>query len=77
MCQKLLVLVFNFQDAILFFIDCPEGFRRIGKDCYYFSQEKATHDGAQKICSNRGSGLLALNSRRENDYIKDFLKGRL
>ncbi|KAF3706937.1 C-type lectin domain family 17, member A Prolectin [Channa argus] len=52
--------------------DCPEGWKRFVCSCYFKSTEKKTWSESRKFCQDRGSDLVMINSKEEQDFITDF-----
>ncbi|XP_067333733.1 CD209 antigen-like protein C isoform X2 [Channa argus] len=52
--------------------ECPEGWKRFGCSCYFKSTEKKTWSDSSKFCQDRGSDLVIINSKEEQDFITDF-----
>ncbi|XP_026205615.1 C-type lectin domain family 12 member B-like isoform X2 [Anabas testudineus] len=48
---------------------CPEGWTRFGCSCYFKSTEKKTWSESRTDCENRGSDLVMINSKEEQDFV--------
>ncbi|XP_067337683.1 C-type lectin domain family 4 member M-like [Channa argus] len=54
--------------------ECPEGWKRFGCSCYFKSTEKEKWSESRKFCQDRGSDLVMINSKEEQDLITGFNK---
>ncbi|KPP61268.1 C-type mannose receptor 2-like [Scleropages formosus] len=52
----------------------PEGWRNFRFRCYYISREKKSWSDSQQFCRWRGADLVIINTREEQDFIKNFHK---
>ncbi|XP_026203059.1 CD209 antigen-like protein A [Anabas testudineus] len=51
---------------------CPEGWTRFGCSCYFKSTEKKTWSESRTDCENRGSDLVTINSKEEQNFITEL-----
>lgn len=52
---------------------CPEGFKSIGRKCYYFSKQSTMWTDSHFYCQILNSTLLVFNSLREQHLLKGFI----
>uniref|UniRef100_A0A7N6AMA4 C-type lectin domain-containing protein n=1 Tax=Anabas testudineus TaxID=64144 RepID=A0A7N6AMA4_ANATE len=48
---------------------CPEGWRKFGCSCYFKSSDKTTWSESIRDCQNRGSDLVMINSKEEQEFV--------
>ena len=53
---------------------CPKGFKKVDKDCFYISSDKVTWIEARKLCENRSSKLLAIESEFISIKLSNLLQ---
>ncbi|XP_066445540.1 C-type lectin domain family 5 member A-like [Eleutherodactylus coqui] len=53
---------------------CPTEWKKIGLNCYYFSNARMTWEDAKDDCIRKGSGLTLLKTKEEIDALKSFLE---
>ena len=56
---------------------CPDGFSQVDQDCFYVSRDKVTWIEARKLCENRSSTLLAIESEFKSIKLSNLLKSIL
>ncbi|XP_071750071.1 macrophage mannose receptor 1-like [Lepeophtheirus salmonis] len=51
--------------------DCPDGWKRFGIHCFYFSKEKKNYKGALDFCKHsvKGGNLAIIRTSRLNDFL--------
>ncbi|XP_023815510.1 asialoglycoprotein receptor 1-like [Oryzias latipes] len=52
---------------------CPEGWKRFGCSCYYKSTEKRNWTDSRSFCEDKGSDLVVVNSKEEQQHFKETL----
>lgn len=54
---------------------CPDGFLRHEDNCYYFSRPDENHNwfGAANLCKQKGSELVTIDTREEDEFIRKYL----
>ncbi|XP_074642044.1 C-type mannose receptor 2-like [Tubulanus polymorphus] len=53
---------------------CEKRWHRFDDHCYYFSYREHLHAKAKRKCQERSSHLVSINSREENEFIKDQIR---
>ncbi|XP_014892876.1 C-type lectin domain family 4 member M-like isoform X2 [Poecilia latipinna] len=53
---------------------CPDGWTRFGCSCYFKGEERKTWYDSRTYCQNRRSDLVIINSKAEQEFIKEFNK---
>uniref|UniRef100_A0A7N6AAS6 C-type lectin domain-containing protein n=1 Tax=Anabas testudineus TaxID=64144 RepID=A0A7N6AAS6_ANATE len=48
---------------------CPEGWKKFGCSCYFKSTEEKSWYESRKHCQSRGSDLVMINSKEEQDFV--------
>ncbi|XP_023815500.1 asialoglycoprotein receptor 1 isoform X2 [Oryzias latipes] len=48
---------------------CPEGWKRIGCNCYYKSTEEKDWHDSRDFCKDEGSDLVVVNSKEEQEFV--------
>ncbi|XP_024154114.1 C-type lectin domain family 17, member A-like [Oryzias melastigma] len=51
---------------------CPEGWMRFRNRCYYKSTEKKTWFDSRIFCQDKGSDLLVINSKEEQEFVSEM-----
>ncbi|KAK3610569.1 hypothetical protein CHS0354_009006 [Potamilus streckersoni] len=54
--------------------ECPAGWKRNGKSCYFFSISKETWIRAKRACENMGGHLATLATVAEDAFVSSYLK---
>lgn len=53
---------------------CPSGdWQQLNESCYHFVQQEKTWVDAEVYCIRRGARLVKVETKEENDYLKDYL----
>ncbi|XP_014846799.1 PREDICTED: CD209 antigen-like protein C isoform X4 [Poecilia mexicana] len=53
---------------------CPDGWTRFGSSCYFKGEETKTWYDSRTYCQDRRSDLVIINSKAEQEFIKQFNK---
>nr|XP_020442643.1 CD209 antigen-like protein E [Monopterus albus] len=51
---------------------CPNGWRRFGCKCYYFSTTLGSWPNSKQQCSNQRADLVIINSRQEMEFLNQL-----
>ncbi|KAK2830900.1 hypothetical protein Q5P01_018831 [Channa striata] len=54
--------------------ECPKGWTRFGCSCYFKSSEKNKWSESRSNCQEKGSDLVMINSREEQEFLADLNK---
>uniref|UniRef100_A0A669EQB3 C-type lectin domain-containing protein n=1 Tax=Oreochromis niloticus TaxID=8128 RepID=A0A669EQB3_ORENI len=54
---------------------CPEEWTRFGSKFYFKSTERKTWSNSQKHCKTRGADLVMINSKEEQEFIRNMRGG--
>ncbi|XP_026205621.1 CD209 antigen-like protein E isoform X1 [Anabas testudineus] len=52
---------------------CPKGWKRFGSSYYFKSTEKKSWYDSRYDCQSRGSDLVSINSKEEQEFVTKFL----
>ncbi|XP_023201279.1 CD209 antigen-like protein C isoform X2 [Xiphophorus maculatus] len=53
---------------------CPDRWTRFGSSCYFKGEEKNNWDNSKIYCEKEGAHLVIINSKAEQEFIKQFNK---
>ncbi|XP_016535674.1 CD209 antigen-like protein E isoform X3 [Poecilia formosa] len=53
---------------------CPDGWTRFGCSCYFKGEERKTWYDSRTYCQQKGADLVIINSKAEQEFIKEFNK---
>ncbi|XP_055990685.1 C-type lectin domain family 4 member A-like [Sorex fumeus] len=53
---------------------CPKNWKSFGSNCYFFSSEKKNWTDSEKHCAGMQAHLLVVDSKEEQDFIKNNSK---
>ncbi|XP_060590057.1 perlucin-like protein [Ruditapes philippinarum] len=61
-------------DKILKWAGCPNGWVTFNDNCYLFGAGKLSFNAAKLFCTERGSYMVVVETKEENDFLKSFMK---